>query len=247
MLGDEDDETNPMTFLAALTAARAASLATGRGGAPTSEEWPWVAVFLLIFAVVGTLFLVTVGLTYVESALLAAAAPTLVLLDLPVGQIAPGLGLAVNTAGCIIPLVVTLKILTEQRVPWLQGLALVGLGIGAAYYTSHVVPDKGVLLHYRIPAAIIAVAGAALFHNRPALAGSAAFVAGTLGVIVGADLMHMPELAAVGGEGRVILGGAGLLDGIFLVAVFAAMMAASLATLVTSALRSQRLPRASRL
>lgn len=231
-----------MLVVATISAARAASLATGRAGMPTAEEWPWVAAILIGLACLGTWFFATVGLTYVESALLAAAAPALVLVDVPLGQLAPGLALAANTAGCLIPLAIALKILAERRSPWLEIVALIGLGIGISFLASRVVPNKGVLLQYRIPALVIGFAAAALFYNKPAVAGSAAFIAGTFGVIVGADIMHMPELAAVGGEGRIILGGAGILDGIFLVAIFAAMMAASVATLAHNFVKARQPP-----
>lgn len=220
--------------LATLSASRVASLATGRGGLPTADEWPLVGLALVAIAVLGTWLLATIGLTRVEAAAVAGLSPVLVLVDAPLGEIAPGMTLAANAAGCLVPIAVAAKILLEGRLPVLEAFVLVALGIVVAFLSSHVAPSRGVLLQYRIPALVVGVVAAALFHARPALAGAAAFAAGAVGVLVGADLLRLRELAATGGAGRVILGGAGLMDGIFLVALLGAAIGACMATIIRS-------------
>lgn len=218
-----------MVSLAMVSGARLASLATGRGGVPSAEEWPWVAAFLLLVAVVGFKLLRTCGLTRVESALVAGVAPPLVAVDAPLGELAPGMALAANLAGCLLPAAVSVKVLAERRLPALETFSLVALGIVTAFLASHVEPGRGVLLQYRIPALAVGVVAAALFHQSPERAGAVAFAAGALGVLVGADVLRLRELAELGGSGRVILGGAGLLDGILLVALLSAVIAATAA------------------
>lgn len=216
-----------MVSLAMVSGARLASLATGRGGMPTAEEWPWVAAFLVLFALLGYRLLRTCGLTRVEAGLVAGASPPLVLVDAPLGELAPGMALAANLAGCLLPVAISLKVLAERRLPAMETLVLVALGIVTAFLASHVEPGRGVLLQYRIPALAVGIVAAALFHRSPERAGAVAFAAGAVGVLVGADVLRLRELAELGGAGRVILGGAGLLDGIILVALLSAVVAAT--------------------
>lgn len=215
-----------------VSAARLASLASGRGGVPAAEEWPLVLALLAFLAFVGTRLLMALGLTRVEALLVAALSPLLVLVDAPLGRLSPTVSLAANLAGCLIPSAVALKVLLERRIPFAEGFFLVGVGIVVSYFSSHVVPDRGVLLQYRIPALVVGVLAAGLLYRHPERAGAAGFTAGALGVVFGADVLRLSELS--GGAGRVILGGAGLLDGILLVAV----LAAAIGELVAMVLRT---------
>lgn len=222
-----------------VDAARLASLATGRGGIPTAEEWPFVVAILAFVALVGTRILIAVGLTKVEALLVAALAPILVLVDAPLGRLSEDVSLAANLAGCLIPTAVAIKVLLERRVPIAEGLFLVGVGIVVSYFSSHVVPDRGVLLQYRIPALAVGVLAAGLLFRTPERSGAAGFAAGALGVVVGADVFHLPDLSE--GAGRVVLGGAGLLDGILLVALLAGAIAELTALLLRMIVR-ERVP-----
>lgn len=220
-----------------LSAARLASLATGRGGVPSLEEWPFVLGLLLALAFLGTKVLMALGLTRVESLLLAALAPILVLIDAPIGRLSPTVSLAANLAGCLIPGAVAIKILLERRVPFAETLLLVGVGVVVSFLASHVEPDRGVLLQYRIPALCVGLLAAGLLYQTPARAGAAGFSAGALGVIIGADVLHLAELTD--GTGRVILGGAGLLDGIVLVALLSGAIAELVAMLLRVAIKTR--------
>lgn len=221
-----------MASLAMLSAARVASLASGRGGLPSAPEWPWVAAFLVLLAVLGFRMLTAAGLTRVEAAIIACVSPSLVLVDAPLGSLTPAMALAANVTGCLLPVAVSLKVLAERRVPGLEVIALVAVGIASSYFASYVEPGRGVLLQYRVPAIVVGLTAAALFHRRPEWAGAAAFAAGAVGVLVGADLLRLGEIAQGGEGGRVILGGAGLIDGIFLVALLASVLAASAASAI---------------
>lgn len=218
-----------MLTLGPVSAARLASLATGRGGLPSAEEWPFLLVLLALLAFVGTRVLMAVGLTRLEALLVAGVSPLLVLVDAPLGELAPRVSLAANIAGCVIPLAVAIKMTIERRFPLTEGALVIGVGIVVAYLSSHVVADRGVMLQYRIPALVVGVLAAGILFRVPERAGAAAFAGGAIGVVVGADVLRLPELASVGGAGRVILGGAGLLDGIFLVSVLAALVGESVA------------------
>lgn len=220
-----------------VDAGRLASLATGRGGVPAAGEWPFVLVLLALVALVGTRVLLAVGLTKVEALLVAALSPLLVLVDAPLGRLSADVSLAANLAGCLIPSAVAIKILIERRVPVAEGLFLVGVGVVVSYFSSHVVADRGVLLQYRVPALAVGMLAAGLLFRTSERSGAAAFAAGALGVVVGADVLRLAELSE--GAGRVVLGGAGLLDGILLVALLAAALGELAAMLLRTLVRDR--------
>jgi len=220
-----------------VSAARLASLASGRGGIPEPGEWPFVIALLLLVALVGTRLLMALGLTRVEALLVAALSPLLVLFDAPIGRLSPSVNLAANLAGCLIPSAVAVKVVLERRAPLAEAFFLIAVGVVVSYFSSHVVADRGVLLQYRIPAVVVGVLAAGLLYKEPERAGAAGFAAGALGVVIGADVLHLTELSA--GAGRVILGGAGLLDGIILVAVLAAAVGELLAMVLRTITRSR--------
>lgn len=226
-----------MVDLDPVSAARLASLASGRGGVPSADEWPFVGLFLVLLAVVGTRLLLSVGLTRVESALVAALSPLLVIVDAPLGMLSSSVSLAANATGCLIPAAVGIKVFVEGRVPYAEGLLLIAVGMLVSYLSSHVEPDRGVLLQYRVPATVVGILAAGFFYARPERAGAAGFGAGGLGVLLGADVLNLRVLAESGGAGRVILGGAGLLDGILLVALLSAAIAACTSALLRALLR----------
>lgn len=224
-----------------MSADRLAALATGRGSMPSAGEWPWLVLLLAVVAFLGTRLLIAFGLTRVEALAVAGLAPLLVFVDAPLGEVSPRVALAANAAGCLVPSAVAVKVLLERRVPLAEGTLLLGIGIVVAYFSSRVVPDQGVLLQYRLPALAVGFAAAGLLYAHPMRAGAAGFMAGALGVVVGADVLRLSELAEAGGAGRIILGGAGLMDGIFLVAILGAGVAECTAVLLRS-LAGSRVP-----
>jgi uncharacterized membrane protein len=198
-----------------------------------------VGVALVLVAALGTWLLCSAGLTRLESIVVSGLAPLLVLVDAPLGHVSTRVALAANLAGCVIPVAVGVKVLLDRRLPGAEAVVVVGLGILVSFAASRVVPDRGILLQYRVPALVVGVAAAGLLHKRTNAAGAAAFAGGAVGVLVGADVLHLRALADAGGAGRIILGGAGLLDGIFLVALLSALVAEAVAALLRVAVRSR--------
>lgn len=226
-----------MVVVGLVDAARLVSLASGRGGVPTFDEWPAVLVALTLLAFVGSRVLMAVGLTMVEALLVAGLSPILVLVDAPLGQLSPRVSLAANLAGCLIPSAIAIKVLLERRLPLAEGAILVCAGIVVSYFSSHVDSTRGVLLQYRIPALVVGLLAAGLLYRQPERAGPGAFAAGALGVVLGADVLRLGELAQGAWGGRIVLGGAGLMDGILLVAVLAATVGELVAFALRAALR----------
>jgi uncharacterized membrane protein len=129
--------------------------------------------------------------------------------------------LAVNVGGGIIPTLLATYLLVTTAYP-LQ--ALVGVGIVAAVskYLARPVPGLGIAMPAFIPP-IVATLVALLFAPAQE-APIVAYISGTFGVLIGADLLNLKNLAALRAP-VVSIGGAGTFDGIFLTGIIAVLLA----------------------
>jgi uncharacterized membrane protein len=135
--------------------------------------------------------------------------------------------IAVNVGGCMIPLGIALfQIAYLSRlgpdVAWGTSLAT-AINIFVCYLAARPVPGVGIVMPGFVSPA--AAASAALLLV-PDAAPSAAFVAGVLGPLVGADFLHIHDLIRnPRGVGVASIGGAGTFDGIVLSGILATVLA----------------------
>ena len=141
--------------------------------------------------------------------------------------------LAVNVGGALIPVLISLYLLFESvmmtaslatTVLALTGVAFVSL---AARLTSRVVPGLGIVTPLFIPPLSALFCGLVLslpLGTGTMAAPVIAYTSGTLGVLVGADLLNLDRIRDMGAP-MVSIGGAGTFDGIFLAGVIAAFLA----------------------
>lgn len=141
--------------------------------------------------------------------------------------------LAVNVGGALIPLAISLYLLYDSVVISADyvvlGLALVGVAIVTVVtkIVARPVPGLGIATPFFIPpfAALFAALILATFAgNVPAAAVIIAYVSGTLGTLIGADLLNLHRIAELGAP-MASIGGAGTFDGIFLSGIIAALLA----------------------
>lgn len=128
-------------------------------------------------------------------------------------------GLSVNVGGALIPLGIATFLLF--LVPLKETLVATLLMTFIAWRLSRVIPGKGIAVPVLIPPFFAALFAFLLVPGEAALV---AFVAGTLGVLLGADVLRLPQVMR-GNIGMMSIGGAGVFDGIFLVGIVAALLA----------------------
>lgn len=128
-------------------------------------------------------------------------------------------GLSLNVGGALIPLLIVGFLLF--RVPLQETFIAIFLMTLIAWKLSRVVPGKGIVVPVLIPPLFAALFA---FLLAPQDAALVAFIAGTLGVLIGADLLRLPQVMK-GTVGLMSIGGAGVFDGIFLVGIVAALLA----------------------
>lgn len=128
---------------------------------------------------------------------------------------------AVNLGGCIIPVLFSIYLLQRDvslLFPALLGTAVVAL---LSYHVSRPLPGLGIGMPILIAPATAAFVALLLAPGHgPAIA----YVSGTLGVLIGADLLHLNVIPKLGTP-LASIGGAGTFDGIFLTGIVAVLLA----------------------
>ena len=127
---------------------------------------------------------------------------------------------ALNVGGALIPILVSLYLLARTR---MYGRMLIGVAVVTAvvHGLAQVVPGVGIAVPMIVPPLV--AAGVALllaFRRAPPLA----YVSGSMGTLLGADLLNLEQVARLGAP-VVSIGGAGTFDGVFLTGILAGLLA----------------------
>lgn len=133
--------------------------------------------------------------------------------------------LAVNVGGCLVPTGVAAyqlyRISQVNPQYLLTTLVVTAFCIGVCYRLATPVPGRGIAMPVFLPPLAAVLPSVLLI---PELAPPVAFVAGTLGPLVGADLMNLKAIGKLGTP-LASIGGAGTFDGIVLSGIIAALIA----------------------
>jgi uncharacterized membrane protein len=127
---------------------------------------------------------------------------------------------ALNVGGALIPILVSIYLLARTRLYWRM---LVGVALVAAVVNSlaRIVPGVGIVVPMFLPPLVAAGVGLLLaFRAAPPVA----YVSGSMGTLIGADLLNLGKIADLGAP-VVSIGGAGTFDGVFLTGIIAGLLA----------------------
>lgn len=137
---------------------------------------------------------------------------------------------AVNVGGCIVPLLLSIRMLRFAVDAGPSAWSVLLLGVAAntliCYRFARVIPNLGIVLPTFI-APLIALAAAYLGlgdASWDAVRAPVAFVIGVCGPLLGADLLHWKDFHKLA-TGMISIGGAGTWDGIVLSGLVAAFFA----------------------
>jgi len=131
-----------------------------------------------------------------------------------------GTVVAVNVGGAVIPVLLALRLIRQQGISR-RLLLVLGLVTALVYHLAQPVPGVGIALPPVIPS--VATAVIAVLLDRRA-APRTAFIAGTLGTLLGADIFNLGRIQDLGAPVASI-GGAGTFDGVFMIGVIAVLLA----------------------
>lgn len=129
--------------------------------------------------------------------------------------------IAVNVGGAMVPAIFSIYLANTMDVPLDDILIAVMLVAAVCYFASRPLPGIGI----GMPAFVAPITAAlvALTVNE-AVSAPLAYICGTLGVLIGADLLRLREIGKLGAPVAAI-GGAGTFDGIFITGIVAVLLA----------------------
>jgi uncharacterized membrane protein len=139
---------------------------------------------------------------------------------IPVVEAWPRTVIAVNVGGAVVPTLLSLYLLVKTG---MYGRALVGVAIVTAVVHSLAYPVQGmgIAVPVFIPPVVAAVTALVLSRQS---APSLAYISGSLGTLIGADLLNLGIIQDLGAP-IASIGGAGRFDGIFMTGILAVLLA----------------------
>jgi uncharacterized membrane protein len=143
---------------------------------------------------------------------------------MPVVRDWPGTVVAINVGGAVVPVLTSVYLLIKNRL-WVRGFLGTAIIAAICHALAHPVPGMGIAIPIFVPPLVTTAVALILSQRQVA---PLAYISGSLGTLIGADLLN---LGSIHGLGTPIasIGGAGTFDGIFVTGLLAVLFA-SIAT-----------------
>jgi uncharacterized membrane protein len=138
----------------------------------------------------------------------------------PLVENLPGTVIAINVGGAVIPAIMSLYLLATRKL-WVQGAIATAVVAVVLHWLADPVPGLGIAVPVFVPAVVTAIVALVLSRSNAA---PLAYIAGSMGTLIGADLTNLDKVAGLGAPVASI-GGAGTFDGIFLTGILAVLLA----------------------
>jgi uncharacterized membrane protein len=132
----------------------------------------------------------------------------------------PGTVIAVNLGGAAIPVLLSIYLLLKNRL-FKRGLLGVSVVAVCVHAMAYPVEGVGIAVPIFVPPVIASVV--ALLLSRQ-YAPPLAYITGSLGTLIGADLLNLGEIEGLGAP-IASIGGAGTFDGIFMSGILSVLLA----------------------
>ncbi len=133
----------------------------------------------------------------------------------------PGTIIAINVGGAVIPIALSLYLLFKNDI-WLPAIIATAVVSAVCYAVAEPVRGAGIAIPLFIPPLVACGVSCIVAWSRAA---PVAYVSGSLGTLIGADLMNFGAIRDLGTPVASI-GGAGTFDGIFVTGIGAVLLAA---------------------
>ena len=132
----------------------------------------------------------------------------------------PGTVLAVNVGGAVIPTLMSAYLVIRYQL-WLKATLATAVIAFVMYSMATPVPGIGIAVPVFAPVVTTAILAFVLSREYAA---PLAYIGGSMGTLIGADLLNLNNLSGLGAPVASI-GGAGTFDGIFLTGILAVLLA----------------------
>ena len=136
---------------------------------------------------------------------------------------------AINMGGAIIPIIISIYLIWKKHIP----LKKIGIGILVVtivtFFVTRPEPDSGIVSsfpYWLFPAIFASITSVILLWKDYKKAAPFAYISGTIGVLIGADFLHITELISTPLETSraAIIGGAVIVDMIFITGILAVIL-----------------------
>jgi uncharacterized membrane protein len=132
----------------------------------------------------------------------------------------PGTVLAVNVGGAVIPTLMSAYLVIRYQLWFKAALAVIAI---AFIIHTMATPVRGIGIAVPVFAPVIVTAILAFLLSRE-YAPPLAYIGGSMGTLIGADLLNLDKISGLGAP-IASIGGAGTFDGIFLTGILAVLLA----------------------
>lgn len=132
----------------------------------------------------------------------------------------PGTILTINVGGALIPGLMSVYLFFRNAL-WLRGIVAIICVAAVCYWLARPTPGLGIAMPALAPAIITTFVALLLGRNNPA---PLAYVAGSLGTLIGADILNLGRIPGLGAP-IASIGGAGTFDSVFLTGILAVLFA----------------------
>ena len=182
---------------------------------------PTTAVLLLFASLIGSYINIPIAVISEKSVLASQMIDFYGMrYQVPVATDWGGTVLAMNVGGALIPVIVSIYLLFRSHL-WLQALLATALVGTICYWLSAPIPGVGIAVPVFVPAIVTTIVALAISRKRAA---PLAYIAGSLGTLIGADLLNLNRLTELNAP-VLSIGGAGTFDGIFVTGIVAVLIA----------------------
>ena len=132
----------------------------------------------------------------------------------------PGTVLAVNVGGAVIPTIMSTYLVLRYQL-WLKAAIATAVIAFVIHTMATPVPGIGIAVPVFLPLVTTAILAFILSREYAA---PLAYIGGSMGTLIGADLLNLDKISGLGAPVASI-GGAGTFDGIFLTGILAVLLA----------------------
>lgn len=127
--------------------------------------------------------------------------------------------IAVNVGGALIPIILSIYLLVKNKL-YFRGTLAILVVVVITHLMAHPLRGVGITVPIFIPPLAAAAAALALAWRRAA---PLAYIAGSMGTLIGADLLNLGKVRGLGAP-IASIGGAGTFDGVFLAGIIAVLL-----------------------
>ena len=137
--------------------------------------------------------------------------------------------IAINMGGAVIPILLSVYLTIKKKIP----IKKIAIGISivtiTAFFVTQPVADRGIVAsfpYWLFPAFFASLSSVFLSWKDFIRAAPLAYISGTIGVLIGADFFHLPELLSYSTEEvtTAVIGGADVFDMIFITGIIAVLV-----------------------